>query len=252
MREPTPELPHQQGISLDELSEAYAQAMGSRTDLPPQTGETEGQAAISEPPPTPETEPREEPAVLSSEPPAESLDDDPCPVSPQTILEAMLFVGNRDNTPLASCRVAELMRGVEADEIPQLVDALNRRYAANGCPYHIVTRGSGYRLILHNEFHRVGKRFLSRVREARLSQAAIDVLAIVAYQQPLTSEQVSSLRGRPSGHLLTQLLRRQLLRIRRPEQNPRTVHYYTTDRFLGLFGLASLDDLPQSEELRRR
>ncbi len=74
----------------------------------------------------------------------------------------------------------------------------------------------------------------------------METLAIVAYRQPLTSEQVSQLRGTPSGHLLTQLARRQLLDVERVEGS-RQVLYRTSNRFLELFGLDSLDDLPDSE-----
>ena len=75
-------------------------------------------------------------------------------------------------------------------------------------------------------------KFYGRVKEARLSQAAVEVLAVVAYRQPLTRDEIDALRGRPSGGLLAQLVRRQLLRIERPEDRPRQPKYLTTDRFL--------------------
>jgi segregation and condensation protein B len=156
----------------------------------------------------------------------------------------MLFVGNRDSSPLPPAKAAELMRGVEPGEIAGLVDELNARYDAAGCAYQIVSEGAGYRLTLRAEHHPLREKFYGRVREAKLSQSAVDVLAVVAYQQPLTGEQVGRLRGRPSGHILAQLVHRQLLRIER-EGPRRTARYYTTERFLELFGLASLDDLPR-------
>ena len=160
----------------------------------------------------------------------------------------MLFVGNRDNRPLSPARAAELMRDVVPDEIPPLVDELNRHYAAVGAPYQIVGEADGYRLTLQEEFRPLRNRFYGRLREARLSQAAIDVLALVAYQQPITSEKIGRLRGKPSSHVLVHLVRRGLLRIERPDPKRRTPHYYTTERFLRLFNLQSLDDLPRSEE----
>ena len=90
------------------------------------------------------------------------------------------------------------------------------------------------------------------MREARLSQAAIDVLAIVAYQQPLSAEQIGAVRGKPSGAVLSQLVHRGLLRIERQPGKRPNVQYFTTDRFLHLFGLQTLADLPQSEELDRQ
>jgi segregation and condensation protein B len=160
----------------------------------------------------------------------------------------MLFVGNSDNQPLSPSRAAELMRDVEVDEIPSLVDELNHSYESNGAPYHIVGEGDGYRLTLHDEFRSMRNRFYGRIREARLSQAAIDVLALVAYQQPITGEKIRKLRGKPSSHLLAHLVRRGLLRIERPDPKRRTPHYCTADRFLKLFNLKSLDDLPRSED----
>jgi segregation and condensation protein B len=164
----------------------------------------------------------------------------------------MLFVGNRDGEPLSSARAADLMRGVEAEEIPRLVQELNDRYATDGCPYHVIKEGSGYRLALRKAYHSVRNRFYGRVREARLSQAAIDVLAIVAYRQPLTAEEIARLRGKPSGHVLAQLVRRGLLRIQRKQAKRKMAQYFTTDRFLKLFSLDSLDDLPRSEDLDRQ
>ena len=233
--------PQPQGISLDELAEAFAQVMGVE---PRRTTEP---AAESGEPAAVETDDSTEPAVEAPAPEPAAADD-PCPISPRTILEAMLFVGNRDNCPLTPARAAELMRDVAPDEIPSLVDELNRRYSARGAPYRIVGEEDGYRLSLCREFHPLRNRFYGRIREARLSQAAIDVLALVAYRQPLTGEKIGRLRGKPSSHVLAHLVRRGLLRIERPDPKRRTPHYHTTDRFLRLFNLQSLDDLPRSED----
>jgi segregation and condensation protein B len=240
--EPNAEPPAQSGISLRELTAAFAQAMGfgRRRSAEEQPAEPADKAAAvaPEPPPT---------AVTAEVPPA-AEPVDPCPISPQTILEALLFVGNRDAQPITAAQAAELMRGVEAREIGDLVDRLNRRYTERGCPYYVISEGAGYRLTLRKSFASLRDRFYGRIREARLSQAAVDVLAIVAYRQPITAEQVRQLRGKPSGRLLSQLVRRGLLRVQRGEAPPRKLQYSTDSRFLELFSLESLDDLPQSEE----
>ena len=236
--DPNPELSRQQDVSLDELAAAFAQAMG---------GESLAEEAVETPLQTPHEAEEQE-----AEPSAETDEDDSCPIEPRSILEAMLFVGNWENEPLTATRAAELMRGVDADEILSLVKQLNDRYGANGCPYHIVPDGTGYRLSLIEEFYGLRDLFYGRVRQTRLSQAAIDVLAVVAYRQPLTAEQVSQMRDKPSGHVLSQLVRRGLLRIERMKTKRRTAQYYTTDRFLKLFNLQSLDDFPRSEELDKR
>ena len=172
--------------------------------------------------------------------------DDPVGISPLTVLETMLFVGSIDNQPLEPARAAELMRGVTPGDVADMVGQLNARYDSSGCPYKIIHEGAGYRMTLRRAFHALRNKFFGRVREARLSQAAIDTLAIVAYRQPLSADQVSQLRGTPSGHLLTQLVRRQLLRVERSE-GARTMLYTTSRRFLELFGLESLEELPDSE-----
>ena len=74
------------------------------------------------------------------------------------------------------------------------------------------------------------------------------MLAIVAYQQPLTAEQVGKQRGKPSSHVIAQLVRRGLLRLEREAGKRQAAHYSTTERFLELFGLESLRDLPQSDD----
>jgi segregation and condensation protein B len=179
----------------------------------------------------------------------DSESPDACEITPRTILEAMLFVGHPNNEPLSSKQVAGLMRGVRPAEIDALVRELKRDYAARGCPYTIVAAGAGYRLQLRDEFARMRDQFHAKARQARLSQPAIEILAAVAYNQPVTADEISRLRGVPNGHVLLQLVRRQLLRLERDPDKPRAARYYTTDRFLALFNLSSLDDLPRSQDL---
>lgn len=230
-----------EGLSLDQLSEAYAQLLDKGDDPyrepVPSADLPEALVAAAEP---------EVP-----EPDAGESADDGCPVSPRTILEAMLFVGHPHNEPLNSKHVASLMRGVRPDEIDELVGELNQTYLAEDRPYEIVSSGPGYRLALRAEFAPLRDKFHGRVREARLNQVAVDVLAIVAYNQPLSREAVDKLRGKPSGPVLNQLVRRELLRVDRPDNAPQTPRFSTTDRFLDLFGLDSLADLPRSQDLER-
>lgn len=244
-----PSEPQRQGISFSALSEAFARAVGRRKkpDAKPPGEEPAAEETL---PTSPLAEKDSPEAGDASEPlDAELADDtDPCQLGPRSILEAMLFVGNLQNEPLTSAQAADLMRGVTPDEIPDLVDELNQRYAANGAPYQIVSEGAGYRLALRQAFYDVRDRFYGRVREARLSQAAVDVLAIVAYRQPITSEEINKVRGRPTSGVLSQLVRRQLLCIQRPGHRQPPI-YRTTDRFLELFGLESLEDLPQAEDI---
>ena len=244
---PAQQSPPDQGLSLDELSQAFAGMLGSGEDpyAEPAIEVDDDEAAVLE-----AIEPGSEPAARAAA--QESTADDACEVSPRSILEAMLFVGNRDNTPLSSQRVASLMRGVRAVEIDELVNELNQQYDASGCPYRIYSEAEGYRLLLREEFGRIRDKFYGRLRHARLSPAAIEVLSIIAYQGSQTSEAINRLRGHPSGAILSQLVRRQLLAVERDPASPRAPRYRTTARFLELFGLESLEDLPRSQEMEKR
>src|SRR5260370_10603343 len=98
----------------------------------------------------------------------------------------------------------------------------------------------------------VAERLYGQTRKARLSPAAIDVLSLVAYRQPVAKQEVDSIRGMESGSLLRQLVRRGLIAVaQRGDSLKREVAYGTTQRFLQLFKLRSLDDLPQTHDLQQ-
>jgi segregation and condensation protein B len=233
--------PLEAGLTLDDLNAAFAAMLSVGNDPYAAAAPSAEPSAIAG-----------APSSSSAEPGPKASPDDACEVSPRRILEAVLFVGSADNQPIEAQRVARLMRGVRPAEIEELVRELNEQYAAQGCPYEIRNEGAGFRMALREEFGRVRDKFYGRVRQARLSAAAVEVLSIIAYGGPQTAEDVARQRGTPSGAILSQLVRRQLLAIERPESSPRRAHYRTTQRFLDLFGLASLDDLPRSQDLDRR
>lgn len=226
--------PLDRGLSLSDLSTAFAEMLSV------------GQDPYGEPLPTVEPNAADEPAPSAQA--GAAPEADPCPVTPRSILEAMLFVGAADNQPLASERVAGLMRGVRPAEIDELVRELNEQYRAGACPYQIVGEAGGYRLVLSDAYQRLRDKFYGRTRQTRLSPAAIEILSIIAYQGPQTAIEVERVRGRPCGALLSQLVRRQLLAVVRDSAAPRTVRYQTTPRFLQLFRLETLDDLPRSQD----
>ncbi|MCL2118917.1 MAG: SMC-Scp complex subunit ScpB [Planctomycetaceae bacterium] len=177
-------------------------------------------------------------------------DEERCELSPRTIFEAMLFVGNRENKPLVPERAAELMRNVAPEELVEIVQDLNTEYARVAAPYHIIREGDGYHMVLRPEFEPVRARFYNKTRETKLSQTAIDVLAIVAYRQPITADAVQKIHKSPSRSILQQLVRYGLIDTQKILNQKKTVTLYrTTDRFLQLFQLESLDDLPTAEEI---
>jgi segregation and condensation protein B len=161
----------------------------------------------------------------------------------------MLFVGRPDGGAFSARELAAAMRGCSPGEIDEAVAELNDTYRADGAPYEIVCSASGYRLELREEYGRMRDKFYGRVREAKLSRAALEVLSVVAYKQPVSGEDVNRLRGSASGAALATLVRLRLVRQDRQAEGDGPAHYWTTDRFLRLFGLENLAALPQSEEL---
>jgi segregation and condensation protein B len=171
------------------------------------------------------------------------------PPSPVRIVEALLFVGG---APLTPAQAGDIVRGLTPEQFVQAIDALNRDYRRQGRPYVILAQEHGYVLTLRPNYRSVVEKLYGGVREARLSPAAIDVLALLAYRQPATKAEIDALRGAESGLLLRQLVRRGLATVlQRGEADRKHVTYGTTRRFLELFGLTSLDDLPRTQDLQQ-
>lgn len=227
------------GISLEELGQTYAQLLGS------------GKLPYQQPEETVNSDDDQAPA--SFDPVAEELvEDDQCPITPLSILEAVLFVGRPDSQPIDADVIAGMMRGVRSAEIEQMVNELNEIYSSEGHVLRIVASGGGFRMQLAPEFAGVSDRFYGSVREIKLTQAAIDCLAIIAYRPGITREELEQQRGQPSGSILNQMVRRQLVEIRREGgKKNRTRRYYPTDRLLSLAGVDSLDELPLAEDFDR-
>jgi segregation and condensation protein B len=220
-------------LSLSRLREAFATMMGRQEDP--------GVAKLAK------QDERQNPnGSLST-----SLQDAPCEINPRSVIESMLFVGRPDNGSISSRELAAAMRGVSPAEIDSAVAELNAIYQADQTPYWIEKSGGGYQLGLRPEFDRVRDKFYGRIKEVRLSPSALEVLSILAYNQPATVEQLNDLRGQACGAALATLVRRKLVRLDRSGAAGRSPQYSTTERFLALFGLESLAELPRSEDLER-
>jgi segregation and condensation protein B len=228
--------PNSSPLSLNRLRAAFAQMLGAE---PNQAASPLAKAS------SPGRETKSRPVNDIQTIPAA----DPCEISPRTVVEAMLFVGRADDRPFSARELAAAMRGVSPAEIEAAVAELNLVYQRDAAPYEIASSAAGYRLALRDDFTRMRDKFHGRLREAKLSPAAVEVLSIVAYHQPTTSEMINELRGATSGAALAWLVRRKLVRIDRPADQDSKPTYSTTDRFLRLFGLENIAALPRSEEL---
>ena len=222
------------GLSLEELGQTYAKLL-SRGEVPytPATDEV-----------------NQEPELEFDPIVEESMAQDECAVTPTTIVEAILFVGNSDNSPISSEMIASLMRGVRSAEIDEAVTELNSRLKQGGHAFEIISTQGGYQMQLRAELADVRDRIYGKIKESRLNQAAIDCLALVAYQPGISKEQLDAQWNRSSASVLGMLIRRNLVELRRDPDAPKATNarYYPAERLLNLLGIASLDELPQVED----
>lgn len=170
--------------------------------------------------------------------------------APERLLEAILFVAKE---PVSQLDASRALRGLTEDQFHALIESLNLAYRRQGRPYYVVRHEAGYRLALRPKFRGLLDKLYGGVKEARLTPAAVETLAIVAFRQPIAKADVDSLRGQESGPLLRQLTKRGLIVPRRaePPADASTWLYETTPRFLELFHLTTLADLPRVEDLDR-
>jgi len=239
-------------ISLEELGQAYAEAMAEVIGPDEAGGEAAAAqtdaAGDSGDDATDESDDDvDDQSTGSSQ--TDDEDDDSIP-TPTAIIEAALFIGNPENRGITEAELAALMRDVTVDDVSGYVDRLNESYIANDQAFRIHRDEDGLRMGVAPDMEVVRRAFYGKIRETRLSQPAIEVLSLVAYQPGITAEKVQDQRGKESASLLSQLVRRRLLEQRRVAvegTKKTTATYHPTERFLQLFGLQSLDDLPQVE-----
>jgi segregation and condensation protein B len=163
------------------------------------------------------------------------------------VLEALLFSTHH---PLTGQRFAELLDVRSQKTIRAAVQELNKQYEETGRTFRVEQVAGGYQLLSLPEYGDILKRLLAKESDARLTKAALETLAIIAYKQPILRADVEAIRGVACGETIRSLMEKHLVNIAgRAEEPGRPILYGTTKRFLQLFGLNNLKDLPQSEEL---
>lgn len=165
-------------------------------------------------------------------------------------LEAILFLARE---PLSTRKLAQMAGLADGTEARTLIRRLNRLYDGGGSPFRAEEVAGGFQLLSRVEFGSWLRRLYPSPVESRLSGPALETLAIVAYRQPVLKAEIDGLRGVDCGEILRQLMDRDLVRmIGRASDLGRPYLYGTTKRFLRVFGLRSLDDMPRAAELRGR
>lgn len=164
-------------------------------------------------------------------------------------LEAVLFLSRE---PLPLRKLAHLANLADATEARTLLNAVRECLDRRGCAFQVADVAGGVQLLSRPEFAPWLRSRTSFEEPIRLSVPAMESLAVVAYRQPVLRAEIEAIRGVACGELLRQLMDRDLIRIvGRAEELGRPLSYGTTRRFLRVFGLRSLNDLPWAAELRR-
>ena len=165
-------------------------------------------------------------------------------------LEALLLTTHH---PLTAGRVAEVLDLPGTRLIRKSIKALNETYASTGRSFRVEQVAGGYQILTLPEFGDLLKKFHQKEVDAKLTKAAIETLAIIAYKQPILRADVESIRGVACGETIRSLMEKHLVKIAgRAEEPGRPILYGTTKRFLELFGLNSVKDLPQPEALQQK
>jgi len=163
----------------------------------------------------------------------------------RAIVEALIFAADE---PVSLEALAEILE-IPQDEVEATIEELITFYDAAGRGLRLTRVAGGFRFSTRPDYHPWVKLLFKNQRTVRLSRAALQSLAIIAYRQPVTAPEIEEIRGVDPSGLLRNLLEKRLVKILgRKDVVGRPILYGTTREFLTLFGLDSLDDLPSLEE----
>jgi len=165
----------------------------------------------------------------------------------ESVIEAILFATDE---PLTDSRLASIVE-TSAKQVRDSIDSLNARYEANNNAFRIEQIAGGYQMLTLNIYNSWLKKMLHARSDTKLSPAALETLAIIAYKQPIIRADIEAVRGVAGGEVIRSLMYKGLVKIvGRAEILGRPMLYGTTKKFLEVFGLNSLKDLPKVEELK--
>jgi len=164
------------------------------------------------------------------------------------IIEALLFV---TNDPITKNQMQEVVKGLSSEDIDKCIAELNEEYLREGHSFQIEEIAGGWQMRTRPDYGQWVKALLNIQRRERLSGPALETLAIIAYKQPITKVEIEGIRGVNTDWVLSSIIDKNLVRIvGKKDIVGHPFMYGTTTRFLEHFGLASLKDLPQVEELK--
>ncbi len=164
------------------------------------------------------------------------------------IVEALLIAAE---TPVTQTRLNECLDEGHRIDLKETVGYLNNLYEDHGHSFLIKGVAGGYQLVTKKDFEGYIRRYLNRSGRIRLSYAALETLAIIAYKQPVSRPDIDAIRGVNSEGVISTLLERDLITVQGRSDAPgRPLLYGVTQEFLRYFGLNSTSDLPRLKELK--
>lgn len=163
------------------------------------------------------------------------------------IIEALIFASD---VPLPSKKIKEIVSEISEREIKKSITRINEKYQERKSPFEIIEVAGGYQIVTRPDYSEwIRKLYISRTKN-RLTQKALETLAIIAYKQPITKTEVESIRGVNIDTVIRTLIERKLITVTGREKAPGTPLLYGTTRyFLEYFGLKNISDLPKLREI---
>jgi len=189
--------------------------------------------------------------TATKEPEAQTKDSKTVTAKPEDIalkIEAALLTTDR---PLPTGKLSEILGKVAGKSITGAIELLNKAYDKSKRSFRIEQVAGGWQVMTLPEFSEVLSSLHKTRAQTRLSPAAMETLAIIAYRQPILRAEIEAIRGVACGEVLRSLMERRLVKIAgRSDELGRPMLYGTTAQFLEVFGLSNLKDLPKVEELK--
>jgi segregation and condensation protein B len=166
----------------------------------------------------------------------------------ESVIEAVLFASDES---LTSARLANITEST-TKQVREHIKNLNKKYKANNSAFRIEQIAGGFQMLTLSRYNYWLKKLLRARSETKLSPAAMETLAIIAYKQPVIRADIEAIRGVAAGEVIRSLSYKGLIKIvGRAEILGRPMLYGTTKKFLEVFGLNTLKDLPKIEELKK-
>jgi len=163
------------------------------------------------------------------------------------VVEALIFASD---APITESRIKSIVEELSISQIQNIIDELNEEYQKSNHAFQISRIGGGYQLVTRHEYANYIKKYYKGRSKSKLSRAALETLAIIAFKQPISRPEIDAIRGVNSDGVVKTLLERNLIYISgRAESVGHALLYSTTNEFLQHFGINDISELPRPKEI---